>query len=73
VEDRVSDRGEHQSYVGSVCSLGKTKDQDVSHESKVSHVAVLLYILWIQVQMCSVDLVEPPQEILGRPIDIVAT
>lgn len=73
MEDRIFDRGKHQSYVGSVCGLGKTEDQDVSHESRVLHVAVLLYLLWIKVQMRSVDLVEPPQEILGRPIDIVAT
>lgn len=73
MEDRIFDRCKYQSYVGSVCGLGKTKDQDVSHEFTVSHVAVLLYLLWIEVQMRSVDLVEPPQEILGRPIDFVAT
>lgn len=31
------------------------------------------FLLRVQVQVCSVDLVEPPQQVLGGAIDIIPT
>lgn len=41
--------------------------------TRVSYVAVASNLLWIKVQMCSVNLIEPPKEIFGRPVHIIAT
>lgn len=45
--------------------------------SRVSEARVIpattLHLLWIEVEMCSVDLVEPPEKVLRRPVDVVST
>lgn len=71
MEDGLFNGGKDQSDVRGISGLGKTRNGQ-SLLICVDGLMPVWYSLWIEIEVRTVHLVESPQEIFRRPVDIVA-
>jgi len=71
LQDRLLYCSEHKADIRRVGGLCETSDRQLQATRAVTMGGI--YLLWVEVEVCSIHLVESPEQVFGGAINVIAS